>query len=102
MTTQPTAPASPGRKLPPLRTVRDIRTALGQGYGFEGDADAFEAELATALSHAEAADLSEVTRVIQEFQGRIITRLDPDFEAAVAAGVAEIAEFRALQKDTHG
>ncbi|MFF4574767.1 hypothetical protein [Streptomyces sp. NPDC001410] len=79
---------------PPMRTIGELRAALTLGYGFPGDADDFEAELAREINHADPADLSGVVRLVEEFRGRIIARQDPGFDAAVAAAVAEIRAAR--------
>ncbi|MBZ9645914.1 hypothetical protein [Streptomyces sp. PSKA30] len=58
MTTHPAA--SEPSHLPPMRTIGELRAALVMGYGFPGDADDFEAELAREINHADPADLSGV------------------------------------------
>ncbi|MEV0909212.1 hypothetical protein [Streptomyces hokutonensis] len=80
--------------LPSLRTIEELRAALAMGYGFPGDADGFEAELAREINHADPADLSGVVRLVEEFRGRVIARQDPSFDSAVAAAVAEIRSAR--------
>lgn len=64
------------------------------GYGFPGDADDFEAELAREINHADPADLSGVVRVVEEFRGRVAVRCDPAFDSAIAAAAAEIQQQR--------
>ncbi|MER5754030.1 hypothetical protein [Streptomyces sp. NPDC002088] len=66
------------------------------GYGFPGDADDFEAELAREINHADPADLSDVVRLVEEFRGRIVARQDPEFDTAVTAAVAEIRAARGM------
>ncbi|MHB9861154.1 hypothetical protein [Streptomyces sp. YIM S03343] len=80
--------------LPPMSTIGELRAALRTGYGFSGDADRFEAELALAIDHADPADLSCVVRLVEEFRGRVIARQDPGFDTAVAIAVAEIRAVR--------
>ncbi|WP_089100074.1 hypothetical protein [Streptomyces hyaluromycini] len=92
MTTQPEAPGQP--RLPAMRTIGELRAALTMGYGFPGDADDFEAELAREINHADPADLSGVVRVVEEFRGRVVARQDPDFDTAVAAAVTGIRKTR--------
>ncbi|WP_267242996.1 DUF6247 family protein [Streptomyces sp. PR69] len=92
MTTNPADSGPP--QLPPMRTIGELRAALTMGYGFPGDADDFEAELARALNHADPADLSGIVRLVEEFRGRITARQDPGFDSAVAAAVAEIEAAR--------
>lgn len=92
MTTQPAESGQP--HLPPMRTIGELRAALTMGYGFPGDADDFEAELAREINHADPADLSGVVRLVEEFRGRVAARQDPGFDSAVAAAVAEIRTAR--------
>jgi hypothetical protein len=92
MTTRPAESGQP--HLPPMRTIGELRAALTMGYGFPGDADDFEAELAREINHADPADLSGVVRLVEEFRGRVAARQDPDFDPAVAAAVAEIRTAR--------
>lgn len=92
MTTHPADPGSP--HLPPMRTIGELRAALTMGYGFPGDADDFESELAREINHADPADLGGIVRLVEEFRGRIITRQDPGFDTAVATAVAEIRAAR--------
>ncbi|WP_439948273.1 hypothetical protein [Streptomyces sp. BBFR109] len=80
--------------LPPMRTVGELRAALTMGYGFPGDADDFEAELAREINHADPADLSGVVRLVEEFRGRIIARQDPAFDSATATAVADLRAAR--------
>jgi hypothetical protein len=68
------------------------------GYGFPGDADDFEAELAREINHADPADLSGVVRLAEEFRGRIIARQDPDFDSAVATAIADIRAARGIAR----
>ena len=92
MTTQPAESGQP--QLPPMRTIGELRAALTMGYGFPGDADDFEAELAREINHADPADLSGVVRLVEEFRGRVVARQDPDFDTAVAAAIAGIRRSR--------
>lgn len=80
--------------VPPLRTIGELRAALTMGYGFPGDADDFEAELAREINHADPADLTGIVRLVEEFRGRIAARQDPAFDVAVGAAVAEIQAVR--------
>ncbi|MFI2424707.1 hypothetical protein ACH5A7_11490 [Streptomyces sp. NPDC018955] len=81
-----------------MRTIGELRAALVMGYGFPGDADDFEAELAREISHADPADLSGVVRLVEEFRGRIVARQDPAFDTAVAAAIAEIRTARGTSR----
>ncbi|WBO65793.1 hypothetical protein [Streptomyces camelliae] len=96
MTADPADSGTP--RLPAMRTIGELRAALTLGYGFPGDADDFEAELAREINHADPADLSGVVRLVEEFRGRIIARQDPGFDAAVATAAAEIRAARGHQR----
>lgn len=96
MTTHPAA--SGPSHLPPMRTIGELRAALTMGYGFPGDADDFEAELAREINHADPADLTGIVRLVEEFRGRIIARQDPGFDTAIATAVAEINAARGAAK----
>lgn len=88
-------PADPRQShLPSMRTIGELRAALTVGYGFLGDADDFEADLAREINHSDPADLTGVVRLVEEFRGRIVARQDPGFDAAVDSAVAE---FRAAR-----
>ncbi|MET8983016.1 hypothetical protein ABZX85_46330 [Streptomyces sp. NPDC004539] len=90
MTTHPMGNPS----VPPLRTIGELRAALTMGYGFPGDADDFEAELAREINHSDPADLTGIVRLVEEFRGRIAARQDPAFDAAVGAAISEIQAAR--------
>ncbi|MFF9486851.1 hypothetical protein [Streptomyces sp. NPDC014676] len=91
----PTNPAdSEPSRLPLMLTIGELRAALARGYGFPGDADDFEAELAREINHADPADLSGVVRLVEEFRSRIVARQDPAFGTAVAAAITEIRTAR--------
>ncbi|MDF3141209.1 MULTISPECIES: hypothetical protein [unclassified Streptomyces] len=77
-----------------MRTIGELRAALTMGYGFPGDADDFEAELAREINHADPADLTGIVRLVEEFRGRIIARQDPGFDTAITTAVAEINAAR--------
>ncbi|MER5917781.1 hypothetical protein ABT124_47735 [Streptomyces sp. NPDC001982] len=96
MTTHPAT--SEPRRLPPMRTIGELRAALVMGFGFPGDADDFEAELAREINHADPADLSGVVRLVEEFRGRVVARQDPAFDTAVATAVAEIRTARGISQ----
>ncbi|MEH0423263.1 hypothetical protein [Streptomyces sp. B21-083] len=74
-----------------MRTIGELRAALGVGYGFPGDADDFEADLAREI---DPTDPNRVVRLVEEFRGRIIARQDPGFDTAVDSAVAEIRTAR--------
>ncbi|KUO21673.1 hypothetical protein [Streptomyces dysideae] len=81
-----------------MRTIGELHTALTLGYGFPGDADDFEAELAREINHSDPADLNGVVRLVEAFRGRVVARQDPDFDTAVAAAVAEIQAARGTRQ----
>lgn len=80
--------------LPSMRTIGELRAALTMAYGFPGDADDFEADLAREINRADPADLTGVVRVVAEFRGRVVARQDPEFDTAVDSAVAEIRTAR--------
>lgn len=92
MTTHP-ADSGPSH-LPSMRTIGELRAALTMGYGFPGDADDFEADLAREINHSDPADLTGVVRLVEEFRGRINARQDPGFDTAVDSAVVEIHAAR--------
>ncbi|WP_165685740.1 hypothetical protein [Streptomyces sp. KO7888] len=85
-------------RLPLLRAIGEMRAALKEGYGFPGDADAFEANLAHEIDYADPADMSGVIRLVEEFRGRVLARQDPAFSASVAAAIAEIQAARRMDQ----
>ncbi|MDX3453187.1 hypothetical protein PV396_14705 [Streptomyces sp. ME02-8801-2C] len=78
-----------------MRTIGELRAALTMGYGFPGDGDDFEAELAREINHT---DLAGVVRLVEEFRSRVIARQDPDFDTAVDLAVAEIRAVRGAHR----
>ncbi|MEU1045827.1 hypothetical protein ABZ400_11795 [Streptomyces sp. NPDC005897] len=42
-------------QLPLVHAIGELRAALHRGYGFPGDADVFEADLAHEIEHADPA-----------------------------------------------
>lgn len=84
MTTHPADPGSP--HLPPMRTIGELRAALTMGYGFPGDADDFESELAREINHAGPADLGGIVRLVEEFRGHLRIRRSASLEGAVLGG----------------
>ncbi|MEV4045107.1 hypothetical protein RKD32_003036 [Streptomyces sp. SAI-195] len=85
-------------QLPLVHAIGELRAALHRGYGFPGDADVFEADLAHEIEHADPADLSGAVRLVEEFRGRVIARQDPAFSAYVAAAVAGIQATRRMSQ----
>ncbi|MGV9912376.1 hypothetical protein ACWEWD_03620 [Streptomyces tendae] len=81
-----------------MHAIGELRAALNRGYGFPGDVDDFEADLAREIDHADPADLSGAVRLVEEFRGRVIARQDPVFSASVAAAVAGIQATRRMSQ----
>ncbi|MFA3875249.1 hypothetical protein ABS735_16380 [Streptomyces sp. MMCC 100] len=96
MTSDPAHSGQP--QLPLVWAIGELRAALNRGYGFPGDADDFEADLAREIDHADPADLSGAVRLVEEFRGRLIARQDPTFSVSVAAAVAEIQATRMMSQ----
>ncbi|WP_327190820.1 type II toxin-antitoxin system prevent-host-death family antitoxin [Streptomyces xinghaiensis] len=94
----PTYPAPPEPlRLPPMRTIGELRAALALGHGYRGDAGQFEAELARELHRADPTGpvgLSGIARLVEEFRGRVADNEDPAFGTAVAAAVVGIRTVR--------
>jgi hypothetical protein len=80
-----------------MRTIGELRAALTMGYGFPGDADDFEADLAREINYSDPADLTGVVRLVGEFRGRVIARQDPELDTAVDSAVAEIRAARGTE-----
>lgn len=70
--------------LPEIRTVEDLRSALSR-YGFPGDRESFEAELAEAISSSPTNDLGAVAAVVRAYRHRVLIRNSPDVMTAVEA-----------------
>jgi hypothetical protein len=68
--------------LPEMRTVDDLRTALSR-YGFPGDREKFEAELAVAIGASPMNDLEAVARVVRAYRHRVQIRNSPAVMAAL-------------------
>lgn len=73
----------PGRGLPRLRTLGDVRAALRSGYGLPGDREDFERDLDRALEAASETDLHTVADVIIDYRGRIRLHCDPEYDLAL-------------------
>ncbi|WP_406863296.1 hypothetical protein ABZO31_23765 [Streptomyces sp. HUAS MG47] len=88
-----------GQSSIPLQTIGDIRAALRAGYGFPGDREDFELDLAHALETSTDADLQAVAAVIVDYRDRIRIRLDPEFEIALQEGEQELLRLKAQWRD---
>ncbi|MEU2853868.1 hypothetical protein [Streptomyces syringium] len=72
---------------PPMRTLRELRTAL-RAHGHPGDLEQFEEEVDTA----DLDDLTTVRRITQRYRHRVLLRLDPVGSAAVARPIEDITD----------
>ena len=70
--------------LPEIRTVDDLRSALSR-YGFPGDRERFEEELATAIGAAPTNDFEGAAAVVRAYRHRILIRNSPEVMAALEA-----------------
>ena len=70
--------------LPEIRTVDDLRGALSR-YGFPGDRERFEEELAAAIGAAPTNDFEGAAAVVRAYRHRIHIRNSPEIMAALEA-----------------
>ncbi|MEV6674351.1 hypothetical protein [Streptomyces sp. NPDC051162] len=98
MTAHPTEHQPVPGPPPPMRTLRELRTAL-RAHGRRGDLEQMEEELETA----ELDDLTAVRRITQHYRHRVLLRLDPVGSAEVARSAEDItAELRRKLADAAG
>lgn len=71
-----------GMPLPEIRTVDDLRSALSR-YGFPGDRERFEEELAAAIGASPTNDLTGAAAVVRAYRHRVLIRNSPDIMAAL-------------------
>ncbi|MET9366065.1 hypothetical protein ABZX93_34915 [Streptomyces sp. NPDC006632] len=71
---------------PPMRTLAELRTALGV-WGIPGDLAKFEEELADA----DLDDLTRVREITQAYRHRVLLRCDPDAMAALMRSTEDVA-----------
>ncbi|MCF4138870.1 hypothetical protein L1856_22210 [Streptomyces sp. Tue 6430] len=74
--------------LPEIRTVDDLRGALSR-YGFPGDRERFEEELAAAIGAAPTDDFAGAAAVVRAYRHRILIRNSPEVMAALEDARAE-------------
>ncbi|GGY71583.1 hypothetical protein GCM10010363_61220 [Streptomyces omiyaensis] len=86
MTAQPEHPTP--ATLPPMRTIGEIRAAL-RVFGFPGDLDAFERELAAARLDD---DLDPVREIAQAYRRRVQLRTDPAAMAELSRPAADVQD----------
>ncbi|GGY94471.1 hypothetical protein [Streptomyces poonensis] len=68
--------------LPEIRTVEDLRTALSR-YGFPGDRERFEDELAAAIGAAPLNDFEGAAAVVRAYRHRVLIRNSPEIMTAL-------------------
>lgn len=68
--------------LPEIRTVDDLRSALSR-YGFPGDREHFEDELAAAIGASPTDDLAPAAAVVRAYRHRVLIRNSPEIMAAL-------------------
>ncbi|MFF4834728.1 hypothetical protein [Streptomyces sp. NPDC001315] len=68
--------------LPEIRTVDDLRSALSR-YGFPGDRERFEEELAAAIGASPTDDLTAAATVVRAYRHRVLIRNSPEIMAAL-------------------
>ncbi|GGL08003.1 hypothetical protein GCM10010094_80980 [Streptomyces flaveus] len=68
--------------LPEIRTVDDLRSALSR-YGFPGDRERFEEELAAAIGASLTDDLERAAAVVRAYRHRVRIRNSPEIMAAL-------------------
>jgi hypothetical protein len=68
--------------LPAIRTVDDLRGALSR-YGFPGDRERFEAELAAAIGDSPVDDFARAAAVVRAYRHRVGIRNSPEVMAAL-------------------
>lgn len=78
------------RALPEIRTVDDLRSALGR-YGFPGDRERFEAELAADVGASLANDFGGAAAVVRAYRHRVLIRNSFEIMTALEDAVAEAA-----------
>lgn len=72
--------------VPPMRTLAELRAALGV-WGFPGDLQRFEQELADA----DLDDLTRVREITQAYRHRVMLRCDPQAMAALMRPTHDVA-----------
>ncbi|NSL43427.1 hypothetical protein [Streptomyces sp. 8P21H-1] len=68
--------------LPEIRTVDDLRAALSR-YGFPGDRERFEEELATAIGASPTEDFAGAAAVVRAYRHRVRIRNSAEVMAAL-------------------
>jgi hypothetical protein len=68
--------------LPEIPTVDDLRGALSR-YGFPGDRERFEEELAAAIGASPTNDFEGAAAVVRAYRHRVLIRNSPEIMAAL-------------------
>ncbi|MFE4408739.1 hypothetical protein [Streptomyces sp. NPDC056821] len=68
--------------LPEIRTVDDLRSALGR-YGFPGDRERFEEELAAAIGASPTNGFEGAAAVVRAYRHRVLIRNSPEVMAVL-------------------
>jgi hypothetical protein len=68
--------------LPEIRTVDDLRRVLSR-YGFPGDRERFEDELAAAIGASPTNDFEGAAAVVRAYRHRVQIRNSPEIMAAL-------------------
>jgi hypothetical protein len=68
--------------LPPIRTVDDLRSVLSR-YGFPGDRERFEEELAAAVGTCPGDDFTSAGAVVRAYRHRVLIRNSPEIMTAL-------------------
>ncbi|MFE7056030.1 hypothetical protein ACFVAO_12530 [Streptomyces californicus] len=72
--------------VPPMRTLAELRHALGI-WGLPGDLQSFERELADT----DLDDLTRVREITQAYRHRVMLRCDPQAMAALMRSTQDVA-----------
>lgn len=83
--------------VPPMRTLAELRTALGV-WGIPGDLERFERELADA----DLDDLTRVREITQAYRHRVLLRCDPQGMAALMRSTEDVADELRRKMDEAG
>jgi hypothetical protein len=68
--------------LPEIRTVNDLRSALSR-YGFPGDRERFEDELAAAIGASPTNDFAGAAAVVRAYRHRVLIRNSAEIMTAL-------------------
>ncbi|MEW2301374.1 hypothetical protein AB0958_15565 [Streptomyces sp. NPDC006655] len=74
--------------LPEIRTVDDLRSALSR-YGFPGDRERFEAELAAATGASPTNDFAGAAAVVRAYRHRVLIRNSAEIMTALEGARVE-------------